>query len=213
MKKVIVTHHHQPADQGDPQVPGDEGLGTGGHRRHKDAEGLSPGARRLHHARGAGEIRQAALRRHRLELHPAAQFRSPLGPRYESRHRRRGGRRQHSPGRLGRGSAASARKSRSIITKPTCRPSIRWAPPIIRICGTAAIRCNCCPSGITARKTRKTRACRHPGRFLERRSGHRRDLPHGARAGMRFRPGCFPMASNKMAPFNSQNTFLRGARA
>ena len=26
-----------------------------------------------------------------------------------------------------------------------------------------------------------------------------------------FDPGCFPMASNKMGPFNSQNTFLRGA--
>ncbi len=41
-------------------------------------------------------------------------------------------------------------------------------------------------------KDAQARTRRHPGRFLERRSGHRRDLPHGARAGMRFRSGGVP---------------------
>ena len=64
----------------------------------------------------------------------------------------------------------------------------RRAPRITGISGIVAIRCNCSPSATTAARPGATVTRRHPGRFLERRPGYRRHLPHGACARMRIRP-------------------------
>ncbi len=165
-------------------------------------------------ARGPGKIRQGILRRDRLELHSAAQFRllhrrttwAPTSSRWWTTTTFRS--------TAGARTSWSARRSRSITTKLTCRPSI----PIGATNHSEAVAprlsaATAAQARTTARKTRKRVHVDIQADFWN------GDPDIDAVCRMEHAPECdfdpaaFPIASNRLSPFNSQNTFLAGADA
>ena len=163
--------------------------------------------------RSAGEVRQGTLGRYWLELHPAAELRPPGRPRYGSRRGRGGRRRQHSLSRLGREPSCRQGCRGQFLRDRSAglRPDGRHQP--FRSFGTAAFRYSSSPSATTAaRRATLFMSTSKPISGTATQTSTR-SAAWSTRRNAMFDPAYFPIASNKLSPFNSQNTFIAGCGA
>ena len=149
-------HHDQSAHRSDRKVPVDAGLGPGRHRRQEDAAPItglrrgiyvSPEEQEKYDPALSEAIGWNCIQRRNFGLLWANDMQADVVAVVDD---------DNIPWTAGARTCWWAETSRSITTRPTCRPSIPWAPRITAPLASRLSACNCCPSATTRRKSRQT---------------------------------------------------------